>query len=50
MVELMIFSGYLCILGIGGIVSDYIFPHIKPLAKFIDSLPLMEEEDANEPT
>ena len=45
MVELMILFWFLIILGIGGIIADYIFPHIKPLNDFIDSLPLMADEE-----
>lgn len=44
MVELMILAAYLGILSIGGIVADYIFPKIPPLVKYIDSLPMMQEE------
>lgn len=48
MVELMIFACYMGILAVGGVVADYVFPHIGPLERYIDSLPLMREEDANE--
>lgn len=41
--ELMIFTGYMIVLAIGGFVADYIFPHIKPLNDFIDSLPIMAD-------
>lgn len=44
MVELMLLAGWLGILSIGGLVADYIFPHIKPLIKYLDSLPMMEED------
>jgi len=44
MVELMILAAYLGILVIGGIISDYIFPKIPPLVRYIDSLPMMQEE------
>lgn len=42
MVELAMLSVFLFILAIGGFVADYIFPHIKPLQRYIDSLPMME--------
>lgn len=28
------------VLFIGGIIADYIFPHIRPIERFIRSLPL----------
>lgn len=43
MVELIILAAYLGILAIGGIISDYIFPKIPPLVRYIDSLPMMQE-------
>lgn len=43
MVELAIMAVYLLILGIGGIVADYIFPHIKPLNDYVNKL--MEEKE-----
>ena len=33
-------AAILLTLGIGGLVADYIFPHIKPLERFQDSLPM----------
>lgn len=41
--ELMILTGYMIVLAIGGFVADYIFPHIEPLNDFIDSLPIMHD-------
>lgn len=35
---------YLGILGIGGIIADYVLPHIPPLRRWIDSLPEMEDD------
>lgn len=29
------------LLTVGALVSDYVFPHIKALNRFIDSLPMM---------
>ncbi len=37
---------YLGILGVGGIIADYVLPLIPPLRRWIDSLP--EKEDDNE--
>lgn len=49
MVELIILFWFLIILGISGIIADYIFPHIKPLNDFIDSLPMMvDDEEEND--
>lgn len=45
MVELAMLSVFRFILAIGGFVADYIFPHIKPLQRYIDSLPMMEEDE-----
>lgn len=42
MVELAIIAAYLLILGFGGIVADYVFPHIKPIREYVDKL--MEEK------
>lgn len=43
-VTLGLFAAYLLILSVGGLVADYVFPHIGPLARWIDTLPLMQEE------
>lgn len=45
MVELAIFSVFMLILGIGGLIADYVFPHIGPLQRWIDSLPMMDDEE-----
>lgn len=50
MSELMIFTGYMIVLAIGGFVADYIFPYIKPLNDFIDSLPMMADYEEDEST
>ena len=43
MSDLVIFLGYmaaiLLILGIGGLIADYVFPHIPFIERLIDSLP-----------
>lgn len=41
-------AGILLTLGVGGLVADYIFPRIKPLDRFLDSLPMMDEEEGPE--
>lgn len=47
--DLAIFLGYtsaiLPILGIGGLIADYVFPHIPFIERFIDSLPEWDDEE-----
>lgn len=47
--DLAIFLGYtsaiLLILGIGGLIADYVFPHIPFIEQFIDSLPEWDDEE-----
>lgn len=43
MPELLILMGMFAVLAIGGLISDYILPHIEPLNRFIDSLPMMQD-------
>lgn len=45
MVELAILSAFMLMLGIGGLIADYVFPHIGPLQRWIDSLPMMDDEE-----
>ncbi len=45
MVEFMILAGYLVILGICGLIADHVLPHIKPLNDFVDSLPMMVDNE-----
>lgn len=46
---LVIFLGYtaaiLLILGIGGLIADYVFPHIPFIERLIDSLPEWDDEE-----
>lgn len=46
--DLLIFLGYtaaiLLTLGIGGLIADYVFPHIPLIERFIDSLPEWDDE------
>lgn len=44
MPELMILAGLFVVLTVGGLVADYIFPHIGPINRFIDSLPMMRDD------
>lgn len=44
MAELFILTVYLFILAVGGLLADYVFPHIRPLEQFIDTLPLMWDD------
>lgn len=49
MSNLVPFLGYtaaiLLILGIGGLIADYVFPHIHFIERFIDSLPEWDDEE-----
>lgn len=49
MSNLVPFLGYtsaiLLILGIGGLIADYMFPHIPFIERFIDSLPEWDDEE-----
>lgn len=44
-VGLGILSGFLAVLGIGGLIADYVFPHIPFIQKYLDSLPDWDEEE-----
>lgn len=41
----MIFAGFMLVLGIGGFIADYIFPHIPFIQNYIDSLPDYEDDE-----
>lgn len=45
MVEFGILAVFLFILGIGALIADYVFPHIGPLERYLESLPMFEEDD-----
>lgn len=49
MSNLVPFLGYtaaiLLILGIGGLIADYVFPHIPFIERFIYSLPEWDDEE-----
>ena len=44
-VGLAILTGLLLILTVGCIIADYVFPHIPFIERFIDSLPIWDDED-----
>ena len=54
MSNLVPFLGYtaaiLLILGIGGLIADYVFPHVPFIERFIDSLPEWDDEERKEQT
>lgn len=41
----IILFGLLGVLGIGGLIADYVFPRIGPLNRWLDSLPDYEDDD-----
>lgn len=45
---LIFFVGMMLVLGVGGFIADYIFPHVKPLARYIDDLPMMDDCECEE--
>ncbi|NLZ91220.1 MAG: hypothetical protein GX918_04815 [Clostridiales bacterium] len=46
LIILLAFMSPLClVLAIGGVIADYILPHIKPLNRWLDSLPDYEEDN-----
>lgn len=44
-VALGLLAGFLLVLGVGGLIADYVFPHIPFIEKYLDSLPDWEEEE-----
>lgn len=45
MVEFGILAVFLFVLGIGGLIADYVFPHIGPLERYLESLPMFEDDN-----
>lgn len=49
MSDLVLFLGYtaaiLLILGIGGLIADYVLPHIPFIERLVDSLPEWDDEE-----
>ena len=54
MYDLAVFLFYMVlifgILALGGFVADYVFPHIKPLERWRESLPLYGDDADEEVT
>lgn len=44
-VNLAILCGFLIVLGIGGLIADYVFPHIPFIERFLDTLPDWDEDE-----
>ncbi len=38
-------TAFVAALVVGGVFSDYIIPHIKPLERWLESLPAGKEDD-----
>lgn len=45
MIELIILGVILALLFVGGILADYVLPHVGPLVRYLDSLPMSREEE-----
>jgi hypothetical protein len=50
--EIIILAVYLVslfgLLAVGGFIADYIFPHIPPLQRWIDTLPMLQDDESEE--
>lgn len=44
-INLALLCVFLLVLGIGGLIADYVLPHIPFIEKYLDSLPDWEDED-----
>ena len=44
-VNLLLLAGFLVVLGVGGLVADYVFPHIPFIQRYLDSLPDWDDEE-----
>lgn len=44
-VNLALLAGFLFILTVGGIIADYVFPHIPFIQRWLGSLPDWEDEE-----
>lgn len=44
-IALAIIAGYMLLLGVGGLIADYVLPHIPFVARWIESLPDWEEDE-----
>lgn len=43
--NLLILCGFLMVLGIGGLIADFIFPYIPFIDKYLDNLPDWDDEE-----
>ena len=44
-VNLLLLAGFLVVLGVGGLVADYVFPNIPFIQRYLDSLPDWDDEE-----
>lgn len=44
-VDLALLTGFLLILAVGGLIADYVLPHIPFIQRWLDSLPDWEDEE-----
>ena len=44
-VNLAILCGFLIVLSVGGLIADYVFPHIPFIERFLDTLPDWDEDE-----
>ncbi len=45
LIFLIILTPFLGVMCVGCFVADYILPHIKPLERWLETLPMMEDDD-----
>lgn len=45
LVDGLILSGFLVVLGIGAFIADHILPHIPFVQRYLDSLPDWDDEE-----
>ena len=43
-IHLFLLCVLLLVLGVGCLIADFVFPHIRPLQKWLDSLPEYEDD------
>ncbi len=46
----LIFFWFMVALTIGGLVADYVLPHIGPIERYLESLPDFEDDETNDHT
>lgn len=42
---LLFLAALFAVLAVGGLIADYVFPRIDPLERWIESLPMMNDEE-----